>query len=93
MNEKLTDMPNIGKELNKLLKEAGISTPGELISIGSKEAFIRIKTIDEGACLSKLYALEGAIQGYRWHKLDAVTKKDLNELFTMIEKTNQQSKT
>jgi DNA transformation protein and related proteins len=93
MNEKLTDMPNIGKELSKLLKNAGINTPGELISVGSKEAFIRIKTIDEGACLSKLYALEGAVQGFRWHQLDAVTKKELNELFTMIEKTNQQSNT
>jgi len=52
-----------------------------LIELGSKEAFIRIKTIDDGACFSMLQGLEGAIQGIRWHHLPRTVKADLKEFF------------
>ncbi len=72
-------MPNIGKEARKKLIAVGIDTPEKLIELGSKEAFIRIKTIDNTACFSMLQGLEGAIQGVRWHRLSDSTKKDLKE--------------
>jgi len=74
-------MPNIGKEARKKLIAVGIDTPEKLIEVGSKEAFIRIKTIDNTACFSMLQGLEGAIQGVRWHHLPDSTKKDLKEFF------------
>jgi len=74
-------MPNIGKEASKKLISVGIDTPEKLIEIGSKEAFIRIKAIDNTACFSMLQALEGAIQDVRWHYLPDSTKKDLKEFF------------
>lgn len=77
----LTEMPNIGKEASKKLISVGIDTPEKLIEIGSKEAFIRIKAIDNTACFSMLQALEGAIQDVRWHYLPDSTKKDLKEFF------------
>jgi len=77
----LTEMPNIGKEARKKLIAVGIDTPEKLIEVGSKEAFIRIKTIDNTACFSMLQGLEGAIQGVRWHHLPDSTKKDLKEFF------------
>jgi len=77
----LTEMPNIGKEASKKLISVGIDTPEKLIELGSKEAFIRIKAIDNTACFSMLQALEGAIQDVRWHYLPDSTKKDLKEFF------------
>ena len=77
----LTEMPNIGKEVSKKLIAIGIDTPEKLIELGSKEAFIRLKTIDDTACFSMLQGLEGAIQGIRWHHLPEQVKKDLKQFF------------
>ena len=74
-------MPNIGKEVSKKLIAVGIDTPEKLIELGSKKAFIRIKTIDDTACFSMLQGLEGAIQGIRWHHLPEPVKKDLKQFF------------
>ena len=75
--EELSEMPNIGLILEKKLTDIGIETPKELIDLGSKEAFIRIKVVDDTACYNMLCALEGAIQGIRWHNLCDATKDDL----------------
>lgn len=77
-------MPNIGKEASKKLISVGIDTPDKLIELGSKEAFIRIKTIDDTACFSMLQGLEGAIQGIRWHHLPDPVKKDLKQFFDSL---------
>lgn len=77
----LSQLPNIGKIVAEKLVQAGITTPGELIEIGSEQAFIRIQTIDPTACLSMLQGLEGAVQGIRWHHLPAERKAALKEFF------------
>ncbi len=77
----LTEMPNIGKIASKKLISVGIDTPEKLKELGSKEAFIRIRSIDNTACFSMLQGLEGAIQGVRWHDLPESTKKDLKIFF------------
>jgi DNA transformation protein len=56
---------NIGKELSDRLLSAGINSIEELKSLGSENAFIRIRTIDPSACLNMLFALEGTIQDIR----------------------------
>ena len=84
MKTQLSKMSNIGKVLAKNLIEVGIDTPEKLKSIGSENAFIRLKTIDSSACLSKLCALEGAIQNIRWHRLDEVRKTELKTFFNYI---------
>ncbi|WP_309245476.1 TfoX/Sxy family DNA transformation protein [Clostridium estertheticum] len=33
------------------------------------------------ACINKLYALEGSIQGIRWHNLSKEVKNELNEFY------------
>jgi DNA transformation protein and related proteins len=78
---KLTEMPNIGKVVAEKLIQVGITTPEELSAIGTEQAFIRLQTIDETACLSMLQALEGAIQGIRWHNLPKERKEELKEFF------------
>lgn len=72
----LIKLPNVGKILEKNLNEIGIYTEKQLKEIGSKEAFIRIKMIDPGACLHMLYGLEGAIEGLKDSMLPESTKED-----------------
>ena len=57
----LTSMMNIGSEMEKKLISAGIESSEELIDVGAKEAFLRLKQKYPNVCLVHLYALEGAI--------------------------------
>ncbi|WNY23145.1 hypothetical protein MmiHf6_04480 [Methanimicrococcus hongohii] len=75
--EKLEDMPNIGKVVAEKLREVGIETPDQLRAAGSREALLRLRERDSGACLSMLCGLEGAICGVRWHDLPEETKAEL----------------
>ena len=77
----LTQLPNIGKVVAEKLIEVGITTPEGLKAIGTEQSFIRLQTIDETACLSMLQALEGAVQGIRWHDLPKERKEALKEFF------------
>ena len=78
----LSKLPNIGKVVEKQLNDVGINTVDDLINIGSKEAWLKIKEVDESACLNRLMALEGAIQNIRWHNLSQEDKKNLKEFYS-----------
>ena len=80
----LSEMPNIGKEVEQQLKQVGIETAEQLMQIGSKEAWLKIKAIDDSACINRLYALEGAIQGIRWHNLSDEIKQELKAFFNEV---------
>ena len=77
----LSKLPNIGKVVEKQLNEVGINTVDALITIGSKEAWLKIIKIDESACINRLMALEGAIQNIRWHNLSDDDKENLKEFY------------
>lgn len=77
----LSKLPNIGKVVEKQLNEVGINTVDDLINIGSKEAWLKIKKIDESACINRLMALEGAIQNIRWYNLSDDDKENLKEFY------------
>lgn len=83
--EKLTNLPNIGKTLSEKLNSIGITNEQELIETGSEKAIIRIAAPhNSGACLNMLYALEGAIQGIRWHGLDKDRKEELRVFYHQL---------
>lgn len=84
--DELGELPNIGTTLAEKLKLAGIENAGQLKLLGAEKAFIKIKSIDKTACLSTLCAIEGAIQGKRWHDLDKWRKEELKGFFSMTEK-------
>ena len=65
----LSKLPNIGKVVEEQLNEVGINTADDLIDIGSKEAWLKIKEIDDSACINRLMASEWAIRNIRWHDL------------------------
>jgi DNA transformation protein len=87
MTSNLSQQLNIGKDTETKLIQVGIDSFEKLQSVGSKQAFLMLQTIDPGACLSLLSALEGAIQGVRWHSLPSETKEDL-KLFHKMAKKN-----
>lgn len=84
----LSKLLNIGKVLEKQLNEVGINSIENLREIGSKKAWVKIKNIDESACLNRLCALEGAIRNIRWHDLDESIKNDLKEFKKNYDKNN-----
>lgn len=77
----LSKLPNIGKVLEEQLNTVGINTVDDLIDIGSEETWLKIKEIDESACINRLMALEGAIQNIRWHDLSEDDKKNLKDFY------------
>ncbi len=81
----LTKLPNIGKTLAEKLVLIGIKNEQELKMTGSENTIIKISTIENsGVCINMLYALEGAIQGIRWHDLDNGRKEELKEFYRMM---------
>jgi DNA transformation protein len=80
----LSKLPNIGNKLEDQLIEVGIETVDQLKQIGSKQAWLNIKAIDPSACINLLCALEGAIQGVRWHYLSDEVKDELKELYNAV---------
>ncbi len=77
----LSKLPNIAQKLELQLNEAGIDTVEQLKKVGSREAWLRILANDPSACIMRLSALEGAIQGMRWHYLNDDTKQSLKEFY------------
>ena len=77
----LSKLPNIGAVLEKQLNDVGINTIDDLINLGSKETWLKIKEIDDSACLNRLMALEGAIQNIRWHNLSEEDKDNLRNFY------------
>lgn len=75
----LSKLPNISKVIEEKLNEAGIETIAQLRELGSREAFVKIRLRDNTACVNMLCALEGAVQGIRWHQLSEQTKQELKE--------------
>ncbi|HBE04970.1 MAG TPA: competence protein TfoX [Firmicutes bacterium] len=77
----LQSLPNIGEKLEHQLHKAGIDTIEELKRTGSREAWLRILAFDPSACIMRLSALEGAIQGVRWHRLNPEMKAELKAFY------------
>lgn len=78
---KLLELPNVGKVLDERLNQIGIYTYEELSAMGSKQAFIKIRECDAGACLHMLYGLEGAIEGVKDTLLSKEVKEDLKSFY------------
>lgn len=87
--QNLSALPNIGKVLSERLNLVDIKTSEELAAIGSENAFIRLLTVDENSCINELFALEGAIQGIRWHNLSDSTKEELRIVFHLCKNQNR----
>ena len=81
---RLSQLPNISKVTESKLVEVGIDSPEQLIKMGSKDAFLRIRAKDPTACLHMLYGLEGAVEGIKDKFLPAEVKEDLKAFFKAL---------
>lgn len=82
----LEKLPNIGKVLAEKLSEIGINNEKQLKETGSENTFIQLSAYDNESCLNMLYAIEGAIQGIRWHNLSKEKKEELKLFFNQVKK-------
>ncbi|MBU1151266.1 TfoX/Sxy family protein [Patescibacteria group bacterium] len=79
--KELTALPNIGKKIAANLIEIGVHNKQDLQKMGSLKAWQRIRHNypNKDICICALYALEGALQGLRWHELPPPLKALLQE--------------
>ena len=77
----LSKLPNIGTAVEAQLIQVGIETPEALREIGAKAVWLNIQEIDPSACIHRLLALEGAIQGVKKTELSDAAKADLKEFY------------
>ena len=82
----LSKLPNIGKAVEEQLILVGIKTTDDLKKIGAKSAWLKIQEIDESACINRLMALEGAIQGVKKTMLSDEVKADLKDFYQRYKK-------
>jgi len=82
----LSKLPNVGKTLEKRLLEIGVNDAEGLKEIGSKEAFVRLYLHEGDTCFSTFCALEGAIQGIRWHNISDDKRQELKKFFESIKR-------
>lgn len=79
--EKLSDLPNIGKDTEQQLHAVGIDTPEQLRRLGAEQAWLQIREIDESACIHRLLGLEGAVRGVKKTLLPEERKAQLREFY------------
>lgn len=77
----LSRLPNIGSTVEEQLNQVGIFTTEELKSTGAEQAWLKIQQIDSSACIHRLLALEGAIQGVKKTLLPDERKAELKEFY------------
>ena len=85
-DESLKELPNIGEKLAEKFIRVGIKTADDLKLVGTENSFIKLVTIERDVCINTLYAIEGAVQGIRWHNLSDARKKELREFYAMVNK-------
>ena len=77
-DNELEDLPNVGPELARELRAAGVQTADQLRRLGAKCAWAKVRDVNpERDCASSLLALEGAVRGVRWMSIQPAERKVL----------------
>lgn len=77
----LSTLPNIGKVVEEQLEKVGITSYEKLKVLGAEQAWLKIQEMDDSACIHRLMALEGAIQGVKKTQLSEERKKELKGFY------------
>ena len=80
----LSELLNIGPAVEGQLNQVGITTYEQLKDMGSKQAWLKIKSIDESACIHRLLSLEGAIRRVKKSQLPPEVKEELREFYRAV---------
>jgi DNA transformation protein len=80
MPKPIESLPNIGPELATQLNKAGITNAEELVRLGAMTAWRRLVRAGLRGEVNSLLALEGAIEGVRWHEIPLERRQELKQL-------------
>jgi DNA transformation protein len=76
----ISTLPGVGPVTQNWLEEVGLRTVGDLRSVGSVEAYRRLKfMLPKQVSLNALYALEAALRGCHWLDLPRDVKTALQQ--------------
>ncbi|MDE7278424.1 MAG: TfoX/Sxy family protein [Oscillospiraceae bacterium] len=77
----LSKLPNIGEKVEEQLNAVDIFTYEDLKKLGAENAWLKIQSIDPSACIHRLLALEGALQGIPKKLLPEERKAELKRFY------------
>ena len=77
----LSNLPNIGKVVEEQLNAVGITTAEQLSQTGAEQAWLKIQSIDNSACIHRLLAIEGAIRGIKKTEIPDDRKAELKQFY------------
>lgn len=77
----LSKLPNIGEKVEEQLNAVDIFTYEDLKKFGAENAWLKIQSIDPSACIHRLLALEGALQGVPKKLLPEERKAELKKFY------------
>lgn len=77
----LSNLPNIGEKVEEQLNAVDIFTYDDLKKSGAENAWLKIQSIDRSACIHRLLALEGALQGVPKKLLPEERKAELKRFY------------
>jgi len=77
----LAGLPNIGKDTERQLNMVGIDSYEDLKSFSAEQAWLKLQEIDASACINRLLALEGALQGVNKTLLTEERKAELKDFY------------
>src|SRR5687768_5162226 len=88
----ISSLPGVGPVTQGWLNEAGIGTVADLRSMGSIEAYRRLKFMfPRRVSLNALYSLEAALQGCHWLELPPSVKAALQREAKAIDEATRKS--
>jgi DNA transformation protein and related proteins len=84
-------LPNMTFQLEKLLREAGVSDPQSLRALGAPSAWYRLRSIRKDLSINVLFALEGAIQGIHAARISYERRQHLRKWAEMLIKRRERT--
>ncbi|STR45618.1 TfoX/Sxy family protein [Iodobacter fluviatilis] len=87
MQQKISDLANLGPQSQAMLEAAGICSVQAIYDLGSVQVYLQVKKINPKASLNLLYALEGAISGLPWQ---TIAKEHKTSLLLALENSEKQ---
>jgi len=78
-NSPLESLPNLGPKSPEWLRNAGITTVGELKNLGPSVAFQMVKAQESRVSLNLLWALAAGLKGHDWRELTDAQKARLRK--------------
>ncbi|MDF2784054.1 MAG: competence protein TfoX [Pantoea eucrina] len=78
---RLKDLPNLSLRMELMLHKAGISSVQSLQEMGSRQSWLKLRSVNKHVGLKTLLALEGAISGHHQAALPAEVKEALSSWY------------